>query len=623
MKKITLLLVALLATMATFATTLYLKPNANWKKDNARFAVYFFGNGEKWVDMTLTANETDIYQVEAPAGYPSVIFCRMNPGTKDNNWNNKWNQTADLKVPTNENTLYTVTENTWDKGGGTWSKYAIAGEPYVKFNNSSSAQKGDTFIPNVTCENIENPTYTYTVSYNGGETIECPSTGYLLADYGKYEFIVEVKSNGEGNVIAFATIEVRVAYDAYVAGTHNGWSQDNDDHGMIADENGILVKTYNQMASGTYSFKVVYKGDWMGFDKVNTTESIQCEEGTNDNGDKNGNISFTLTKTSDVTIYYNSTAEKPISIKTDGASSNPSINITDGTKLYLNPSEEWKVGGARFAAYFFGGDGELWLNMTDTNNDGIYEVTCQGSREKVIFCRMNPEFTDNGWNQGNEDETGSPKRVWNQTSDLTYDGTNNQYNVSGWDNGNWSVFSGSNNGGNDNNDPEKPQPEASIYTLCGASTIFGSEWDETDTNNDMTKGEDGIWTKEYTGVTLTKGSYEYKVVADHNWETPGKYPSDETNMTLYIAKDGKYNILFTFDPTIPELKAVATNAEDPVNVDNIAISNLYVHNGTIHAEADITIYSITGQNVTNLNGNLKNGVYIVKSTNATTKVVLK
>ena len=94
-------------------------------------------------------------------------------------------------------------------------------------------------------------------------------------------------------------------------------------------------------------------------------------------------------------------------------------------------------------------------------------------------------------------------------------------------------------------------------------------------------------------------------------------------MTLYISKDGKYNICFSFDPTVPELKVIATNAEEHVSVDNIAINNLYANNGTIYSETDITIYSITGQNVTNLNGNLKNGIYIVKSANATTKVVVK
>jgi len=108
---------------------LYLQPNANWNVDGARFAAYFFGNGETWVDMTLVEGETNIYAVTVPAGFESVIFCRMNPGAAANNWNNKWNQTADLTVPTDGTNLYTVKENTWDNGGGEWSVYAPAVEP--------------------------------------------------------------------------------------------------------------------------------------------------------------------------------------------------------------------------------------------------------------------------------------------------------------------------------------------------------------------------------------------------------------------------------------------------------------------------------------------------------------
>lgn len=102
------------------AGKLYLIPNANWKIDNARFAAYFFGNGERWLDMTDTDSD-GVYECELPEGYPSVIFCRMNPNATANNWSNKWNQTADLTVPTDGTNCYTVKEGTWDNGGGTWS----------------------------------------------------------------------------------------------------------------------------------------------------------------------------------------------------------------------------------------------------------------------------------------------------------------------------------------------------------------------------------------------------------------------------------------------------------------------------------------------------------------------
>ena len=51
----------------------------------------------------------------------------MNPSASGNNWNNKWNQTADL-VYDGVNNHYTVKAGTWDKGGGTWSFYGVAEE---------------------------------------------------------------------------------------------------------------------------------------------------------------------------------------------------------------------------------------------------------------------------------------------------------------------------------------------------------------------------------------------------------------------------------------------------------------------------------------------------------------
>lgn len=103
---------------------LYLKPNSNWMQANARFAAYFFKNdnsGKVWANMTTVAD--GIYGVKIPDGYTSsnckVIFCRMNPSATANDWSNKWNQTGDLKIPTDGKNLYTINNGSWD--AGTWS----------------------------------------------------------------------------------------------------------------------------------------------------------------------------------------------------------------------------------------------------------------------------------------------------------------------------------------------------------------------------------------------------------------------------------------------------------------------------------------------------------------------
>ena len=108
---------------------IYLKAT-HWEVDGARFAAYLWkgeGNSkvEIWVSMEAVDN-TVTYRFELPDGFDygcNIIFCRMNPSATANNWNNKWNQTADLKTPTNGNNLFTVTNGAWNDANGTWSKY--------------------------------------------------------------------------------------------------------------------------------------------------------------------------------------------------------------------------------------------------------------------------------------------------------------------------------------------------------------------------------------------------------------------------------------------------------------------------------------------------------------------
>ncbi len=109
---------------------------------------------------------------------------------------------------------------------------------------------------------------------------------------------------------------------------------------------------------------------------------------------------------------------------------------------------------------------------------------------------------------------------------------------------------------------------------------------------------------------------------------------------FYVASDligaTSINAVGTYTLTIPAGVVVFSETEinkpitlnytikgDGVNVDIVTTENIYTYNGTIMADSDIQIFTITGQNVTNMNGNLQNGVYVVKTANATTKVVIK
>ncbi len=102
---------------------IYLKPNANWLKDGARFAACFLGDPQVWVSMTATKG-TEYFECEIPEGRTQVIFCRMNPGATENKWDNKYNQTGDLTIPTDGKNLYSVPEESWGGSGNEyWSTF--------------------------------------------------------------------------------------------------------------------------------------------------------------------------------------------------------------------------------------------------------------------------------------------------------------------------------------------------------------------------------------------------------------------------------------------------------------------------------------------------------------------
>ena len=99
---------------------------SHWEVDGARFEAYLWGGTPDIAWISLTSIGDNIFRGELPDGYDygcNIIFCRMNPAGATGNWNSKWNQTANLTVPTNGNNLFTVTNNAWDNATGTWSKY--------------------------------------------------------------------------------------------------------------------------------------------------------------------------------------------------------------------------------------------------------------------------------------------------------------------------------------------------------------------------------------------------------------------------------------------------------------------------------------------------------------------
>lgn len=102
--------------------------------------------------------------------------------------------------------------------------------------------------------------------------------------------------------------------------------------------------------------------------------------------------------------------------------------------IYLKP-EVWAADDAWFWAHFFGSGGEVDVKMTGPDANGMYQANVPAGMEKVLFCRMNPTWSEFSWDV-TEGETLVEDHVWNQTGDLTVplEGDDRFYYViTGWD----------------------------------------------------------------------------------------------------------------------------------------------------------------------------------------------
>ena len=104
------------------------------------------------------------------------------------------------------------------------------------------------------------------------------------------------------------------------------------------------------------------------------------------------------------------------------------------------------------------------------------------------------------------------------------------------------------------------------WTVVGFGAILGKEWDQTATENDMIKQEDNVtYILTKTNLTLTKGTYKYKICANHGWaENYGGNNDPEGNAAINITADGIYDLTITFNSETQEVSCDVTKKADVV-----------------------------------------------------------
>lgn len=111
-------------------------------------------------------------------------------------------------------------------------------------------------------------------------------------------------------------------------------------------------------------------------------------------------------------------------------------------------------------------------------------------------------------------------------------------------------------------------PVKHTYTVAGSSDVaFGTAWDPTNTENDMTLMSGTIYSLMKEGLTLSAGTIEFKVCEDHAWTTA--YPA--SNYVLTIPADGIYTIMIMFDAASGVVDAFAEKTGDAVVIPTVAM----------------------------------------------------
>ena len=431
---------------ATAGKTLYLKPNANWIKSDARFAIYVTGNsGSQWVSMTDLGD--GYYSADVPAGdYTSVQFARMDPKNATNSNATRWNYSGIMTIPTDKNNCFTLNASEWNDAKGAWSVYiskASLKKLYLKPN--ANWIKSDARFAMLVSDSKGNSEWV---------SMEDAGDGYYTAyvppiedsEYTKVKFARMDGNKSENTATSIWNYSKEMTFPTKSSTTNSYEIDDaqwNEGTGKwtvftptVHKIKAVYLKpnlnwTYNKYNKEARFSVYLYGGEspatWVSMTKV--------EDGNYKAVIPEGDypkVQFARmdvnTTTNNWESLWNDSAE--MEIPTNGTNrfvlgddqwstaEGMWDSITELKTLYLKPNANWigTSGKSRFSMYLYGGSSSAtWVSMEKTVN-GIYKGDIpKGHYTKVIFVRMNPNTTENVWaNNWNES---TPQRIPVNTTD--------------------------------------------------------------------------------------------------------------------------------------------------------------------------------------------------------------
>ncbi len=434
----------------------------------------------------------------------------------------------------------------------------------VYANKSSQAYRGDTLDVTLTYNEATGGTYTinddYTQQFINGDEI---SVG-CGAEYGEdIEMLITASGGTTTDSITrtYKKLHPDTQLKMFFNNSSKNWSTV---YAYVYDKDGNKNKswpgiemTYNSTL-GLYEYDVP-----AGFE----TSKVVFNDGQGNQTPSSGGHSFNAY----TSIYKNGSFY--------------GYNTGIEGNLYFKPSNSWKSDNARFAVYVWNSSGNAWIDLKDTDGDGVYEaILPNGIWNECIFARMDPSTSSNNWDN-----------IWNRTGDMGISNNHNYFKIAdGWDTseGGWSII------------------DNSVVGTATDARLVGTfnSWDKT--ANPFIYTDYNI---AQTKIDLPAGTYTFKMLKNDNWfGNPGVINDDTSGNGWRMCKNDTENCTlnatggtYTFTLNTETLRITVHFEQGEVVVPTVSSTQ------TPTTEETLTDEDNTDETVTPTQSNVKAGYYLV------------
>ena len=279
MKKLFSFVCALVCAMSLSAKTVYLDVSSTqWEDAGAKIAAWVWtGDGSgSWAGDTYMTKLANGYYTAEVGDNTKIIFVRLNSNTGDTpNWGegNVWNKTGNLDIPTTGEDLYKMTD--WSNGAWSSRTFTVAGVGTIFVNNWSVDDTNNDMVKqedgtykwekkNVTLSAGE---YAYKVVVNHEWNPELMSNQSIpVATSGQQDITITYNANTNTASATVTLVKEEVVVPTIqVAGSffepvEGNWAI--KDLTPAEDKSNASIKV--TMEAGTYEFKVIKDGSWLG-----------------------------------------------------------------------------------------------------------------------------------------------------------------------------------------------------------------------------------------------------------------------------------------------------------------------------------------------------------------------